>query len=34
MIISWPKFPKVIVPAFFQGMRDMLNRRRHPRDIT
>lgn len=34
MIISWPKFPKVIVPGFLSGVSDMINRRRHPRDIN
>lgn len=34
MIVSWPKFPKVMVPAFLNGMADMIHRRRHPRDIT
>lgn len=34
MIVSWPKFPKVMVPAFLNGVADMIHRRRHPRDIT
>jgi len=34
IIVSWPKFPRVIVPGFLHGVRDMINRRRHPRDIT
>lgn len=34
MIVTWPKFPKVIVPGFLNGVSDMINRRRHPRDIN
>lgn len=34
LVISWPKFPKVIVPTFLKGMSDMINRRRHPRDFS
>ncbi len=33
LIVSWPKFPRVIVPGFLNGVRDMIQRRRHPRDI-
>lgn len=33
MVITWPKFPKVIVPGFLGGMADMIKRRRHPRDV-
>jgi phosphatidylglycerophosphate synthase len=34
LIASWPKFPKVMVPGFLDGVRDMIGRRRHPRDIS
>jgi phosphatidylglycerophosphate synthase len=34
IIVSWPKFPRVIVPGFLNGVRDMIRRRRHPRDIS
>jgi hypothetical protein len=33
IIVSWPKFPRVIVPGFLHSVRDMIHRRRHPRDI-
>ena len=34
MIISWPKFPKVMVPGFLDGVRDLWHQRSNERDIT
>jgi hypothetical protein len=34
IIVSWPRFPKVIIPGFLDGVRDLIHRRRHPRDIN
>jgi hypothetical protein len=33
LIISWPKFPKVMIPLFLGGIRDLVHRRSHERDV-
>jgi len=34
LILSWPKFPNVMIPAFLDGLRDLINRRPNARDLT
>lgn len=31
VIVTWPKFPKEVVPGFLSGMREVVSRRRTPR---
>ena len=34
MLVTWPKFPKVMIPGFLNGLRDAISRRRNERDLT